>query len=237
VSRQFGDQSRLAALLREITGIDEVVPEDRPGISASVMVRIDVKEIVSKSTERLSLQWQPEGLALCTWPAELKGQAEATFRTGRAQRILDFADRRPPGWRAWPNVHLAYRFASIRERAYLTCGLNLAEYVHGWLGGDFARVGGHHRDQVHPVLWPWLLERGYASPQDERLLDDFLSHLGRRDAHLRPSIGLQRTWTRAEAADLDQRGALTGELRAAITEILGVLDEPLPPACAAQRPQ
>lgn len=80
-----------------------------------------------------------------------------------------------------------------------------------------------------------LLERGYADVRDERQLGGFLDRLGKRDAHLRPSIGLQRTWGRAEAATLDQRGALAGELRAAVTELLGVLDEPLPPGCTARR--
>jgi hypothetical protein len=35
---------------------------------------------------------------------------------------------------------------------------------------------------------------------------------------------------------MGQRGALVGELRAAVTEVLGVLDEPLPPACSARHP-
>jgi hypothetical protein len=34
--------------------------------------------------------------------------------------------------------------------------------MRGWLGEDFAYAGGHHCGQVRPVLWPWLLERGYA---------------------------------------------------------------------------
>jgi len=47
------------------------------------MVRID-KATAARSTERLSLRWRPEGLVLGTWPAELKKQAEATYRTGWA---------------------------------------------------------------------------------------------------------------------------------------------------------
>jgi hypothetical protein len=198
------------------------------------MVRID-ESIGSQSTERLSLRWRREGLVLGTWPAELKKQAEATYRTGRAKRILDFAAVAPAGWQVRPNVHLAYRFASVPQRIYLTCGLDLDEYVRLWVGEDFAYVGGHHCDQVRPMLWPWLLERGYASRKDESQLPGFLNRLGRRDAHLRPGIRIQRTWSRAETASLDQRDALVGELRAAITESLGVLDEPVPPACATPR--
>jgi hypothetical protein len=230
----FSGQDWLAGLLRDATGIDDVFHEDRPDADASVMVRI--KAIGSKSTERLSLWWQPGGLALGTWPAELKEQAKATYRTGRAQRIVDFAAGDPASWRVGSNLYLAYRFASVSQRVYLTCNLGLEEYVRGWLGEDFAFVGGHHRDRVRPVLWPWLLERGYASAADGTLLPGFLDRLGKRDAHLRPGIGLQRSWSSAEAASLDGADALAEELRAAITEILGVLNEPLPPACAARRP-
>jgi hypothetical protein len=234
-SGDFSDPDWLAAKLREVTGIDAVVHEKRPDTDASVMVQID-KAIGSRSTQRLSLQWHREGLVLATFPAELKKQAEATYRTGRAERILDFAAAAPAGWRVRPIVHLAYRFAAIPQRIYLSCDLGLNEYVRRWEGEDFAYVGGHHCDQVRPVLWPWLLERGYAGQKDDRQLPGFLDRLGKRDAHLRPGIRIQRTWSRAETASLDQRGALVGELRAAITEVLGVLDEPLPPACATPRP-
>lgn len=200
------------------------------------MVRIDTA-IGSQSTERLSLWWVAEGLALGTWPAELKKQAEATYRTGRGQRIVDFAGRMPTGWRVRPNVYLGYWRDSIPQRVYLHCGLGLGEYVRGWAGEDFAFVRGHRPEEVRPVLWPWLLERGYADVTDESRLAGFVDRLGKlkRDAHLRPGIGLKRMWSRAEAAGLGQR-VLVRELRAAVTEVLGVLDEPLPPACAARRP-
>ena len=197
-------------------------------------MRID-EAIGSRSTERLSLQWRPEGLVLGTWPAELKKQAEATYCTNKGQHILEFAARTPMGWRIWPNVHLAYRFASILQRIYLTCELDLNEYVRGWLGDDFKYVGGHHYGQVRSVLWPWLLEREYADPADESQLDGFLDRLGKREAHLRPSVGLQRTWGRQEATSLAQRGLLAAEVRSAVTEVLNVLDEPLPPGCQAGR--
>ena len=234
-SGELGGQDWLEARLRDVTGIDAVVPEKRPDTDASVMVRID-KAIGSQSTERLSLRWLPEGLVLATWPAELKSQAEATYRTGRGQLILDFAAGMPAGWQVRPIGQLAYRFAAIPQRVYLTGDLGLDEYVHGWLGEDFAYVGGHHYDQVRPVLWPWLLEHRYASQKDESKLPGFLHRLGKRDAHLRPGIAIQRTWSTAETASLNQRGVLASELRAAITELLGVLHEPLPPACVAPRP-
>jgi hypothetical protein len=239
LSGGFRSQAWLTALLREVTGIESVKPEDRPEIFASVAVMVD-KAIGTVSTERLSLQSQRGGLALCTWPAELKRQAEATYRTDRARRILDFAAGLPEGWRAWPNVHLAYRFADIRQRLYLHHGFDYdggtGEYIGRWQGGDFGHVGGHHHDHVRDGLWPWLLERGYANECDKRQLDVFLGRLGRRDAYLRPSIALQRTWSWKDTTDLEQRCALTGELRRAVAHVLNVLDEPLPPGCREPNP-
>jgi hypothetical protein len=229
-SGSLGGQDWLATKLRDVTGIDGVLPERDRDSEASVKVRID--SIGSQSTERLSLRWRSEGLVLGTWPGELMKQAEATYRTGRAQRILDFAASAPLGWQVRPIVHLAYRTAPVPQRIYLTCGLDLNEYVHRWMGADFSYVHGYHPDQVRPVLWPWLLDRGYASRKDESQLPRFLNRLGKRDAHLRPGIRIQRTWSRAETANLDRRGALVGELRAAVIEVLGVLDEPMPPGCA-----
>jgi hypothetical protein len=72
---------------------------------------------------------------------------------------------------------------------------------------------------------------------DESQLDGFLGRLGRRDAHLRPSVGLQRTWSRQNATSLSRRGVLPGEVRSAVTEVLSVLDEPLPPGCQARHPR
>jgi hypothetical protein len=65
LSGGFGEQGWLASLLRDATGVDDVVREMRPDADASVMVRID-RAIGSQSTERLSLWWRAEGLALGT---------------------------------------------------------------------------------------------------------------------------------------------------------------------------
>lgn len=110
--------------------------------------------------------------------------------------------------------------------------------MRGWAGGDFAFVGGHQPGQVRPVLWPWLLEREYAGVTDESHLAGFLDRMGKlkRDAQLRPGVGFQRTWSRADAAGMGQRGTPVGVLSATVTEVLGVLDEPLPPARATRHP-
>lgn len=225
-------QEWLGALLRQATGIDELKPEDRPHTGPSMMVLLD-RAIGAKSTERLSLHWRDEYLALCTWPAELKGQAQATYRTERAARMLSFLASDSKGWQASPNVHLAYWRASIRDRLYLHYSLSLDDYVTHWTGEDFHQIRSHKPADVRKHLWPWLLDRGYATAQDEKEIDPFIERLrrGRRDAHLRPSIALWRIWSRQEAGDLYRRHALSSQIREAAAEILAVLDEPLLPAC------
>lgn len=221
-------QRRVMALLREATGIGGVEPERRPGTGATVILDTVIS---TRSTQRISLQQQDGNLALCTWPGELKPQAEALYRTSRAQRLTDFLAQRHGEWLATPNVHLAYRFATPSQRLYLNCQVETAEYIRRWSGADFAQIRAHHCDEIKTVLWPWLRERQYAAPEDDQQLDAFLERLGRRDAHLRPGIRLRRTWPWPHAVDLDERGALVTEIRAAVTELLTILDEPLPPAC------
>ncbi len=220
-------QRRLMALLREATGIDDVEPERRPRGGAAVMLDATIK---TKSTQRISLQEQAETLALCTWPAELKPQAEALYRTGRAQRLLDFVAEHPEAWQARPNVHLAFRNAPVAQRLYLHCHLEITEYIHRWSGNDFAQIRAHHYNDIRENLWPWLRERQYAGPEDDQQLDAFLKRLGRRDVHLRPGIEVRRIWPWPHAVDLDERGALASEVRTAVAELLTALDEPLPPS-------
>jgi hypothetical protein len=223
-------ERRLVALLREATGINEVEPDRRPWIGAVLMLDA---AIGTKSTQRICLQQHAEGLALCTWPAELKPQAEALYRTRRAQRLIDLVSQHPEAWRARPNVHLAFRNAPVAQRLYLHCHLETAEYIRRWSGNDFTQIRAHHYNDIKEALWPWLRERQYAGPEDDQQLDAFLKHLGpRRDAHLRPGIEVRRIWPWPHAVDLDERGALAGEVRTAVAELLTALDEPLPPACA-----
>ncbi len=211
-------ERRLMAVLREATGIDDVEPAIR-----------------AKSTQRICLQQQADSLALGTWPAELKPQAEALYRTGRAQRLMDFVAEHPEAWQARPNLQLAFRNALVAQRLYLHCSLDVTEYIHRWSGSDFTLVGAHHHDQIRETLWPWLRENQYAGPEDDEQLDAFLKRLGRREAHLRPGIELRRLWPWAHAVDLDERGALASEVRTAVAKLLTALDEPLPPACTDKR--
>jgi hypothetical protein len=185
-------------------------------------------ELGTETVQRIVLVPLGEGLALRTNPAELKPQAEALYRTGRVRQLTDFLARSGDKWQARANLQLGFRNSSPRQRLFPTCRLPVAEYARRWSGADFAQVGAHRPDQVRQGLWPWLLERQYATPGDEDDLDAFLGRLGRRDAHLRPGISIQRTWPWGQANEADERGMLASEVRTAVTEVLTALGEPLP---------
>lgn len=209
---------RLRSLLREATG---VVPE-RAGL---VHVRLDAALGVA-SLQRAALDIEDERLALHLWPGELKAQAEHLYAGGRAESLCELRARDAGAWTVQPQPLLGFRNAPVRTRVYLTCELDPGEYARRWQGEDWKRVGAHHRNHILPDLWPWLLERGYASERDYARLDPFLHALGRRFAHLRPSIHVSRSWDLNEAERLDDEGLLAGEIHDALNRVLGLLGEP-----------
>jgi hypothetical protein len=75
-------------------------------------------------------------------------------------------------------------------------------------------------------LWPWLLERGYASPHDANELLRFVRTVGRRPIHLRPGLRVWREWPLDVAEDLDGRRQLVAEIRKTLNQMLAALDEP-----------
>jgi hypothetical protein len=226
-----GDVHSLPSLMRllgDAVGTRVMVTETGPMMQASAAVMVD-KAIGTVTTQRLSLRAQTQGLALCTWPAELKRQAEAMYQAGRVARLVKFLAEDQQPWQARPNVHLAYRSAPAHHRLYLKHRCETTEYLHRWLGDDFAHVGAHPRDCIWNDLWPWLLRRDYADLSDEQCLTDFLARLGNRPALLRPGIALKRLWPWEQAEELNRHGHLVSEIRAAIADVLTALDEPLPP--------
>lgn len=203
-------------------------PVVRPDIGAVVMLD---EVIGTTSTQRLCLQQRGDSLMLRTWLAELKPQAKALYRTGKAQGLIQMLSEPGALWHARPNVHLAFRNAAGPLRLYPHCRLEATGYVRRWVGDDFAWVGGHPRQELRSDPWPWLRSRQYAGPEDDEHVDAFLNRLGRRDVHLRPSLEVTRSWPWAAAVELDERGALAGEVRSSVATLLSALSEPLPPAC------
>jgi hypothetical protein len=64
-----------------------------------------------------------------------------------------------------------------------------------------------------------------ARPHRDRL-DPFLHALGRRFAHLRPTIHVSRSWDWNEAERLDDESLLAGEIHDALNRVLALLGEP-----------
>ncbi len=126
-----------------------------------------------------------------------------------------------------PQPQLGFRNAPARTRVYLTSRLDAATYIRRWQTEDFKQVGAHNPDTILPELWPWLLRRRYASARDKARLEPFLRTLGRRAAHLRPSIHVSRSWPFEQAVALDDEGLLAGEIHDAINRVLDLLEEPL----------
>jgi hypothetical protein len=210
---------RLRSLLREATGV-------KPERAGLVHVRLDLA-LGAVSLQRAVLDAEHERLTLHLWPGELKRQAEHLYASTGAERLAELLGEDDGAWEVQPQPLLGFRNAPVRTRVYLTCGLHPVEYSRRWQGEDWKKVGAHHRSHLKDELWPWLLQRGYASPQDGEKLDPFLRALGRRFAHLRPAIHVSRSWPWTQAEELDDEGLLPAEIQAALNRVLSILGEPL----------
>lgn len=207
-------ERRIRAVMAEATGIP---PED------AGHVLLD-QTISTTSVQRAELyEVEDSWLVLSVWPGELKDQALYLHSHGRGQRLaaLDGHD----GWSVYASPQLAFFTAPPDRRLYMTTELDVDAYPRQWEEGDTDWVGQYTPEAARGELWPWLLERGYASPEQDDL-DWFLGVLSSRKAHLRPGMVAERTWSKVEAQDLDEKGELVGAVRSALNEILGVLDEP-----------
>jgi HKD family nuclease len=209
---------RLHTLLREATGIDP-----QPERKAYVMLK---DPIGTTSIQRAGLEVWGDRLVLAVWPAELKEQAHAFYGTGRAESLLVFLDQQD-AWVASPTPHLGFHLSDRRQRLYLTPRVDLREYVRRWSHEDLDHAGGHPRATLRADLWPWLIERGYASTADADGLPRFERSLGRRShAHLRPGVQVRREWPLTVAEAMDESGRLVAAIRDALQAVLGALHEP-----------
>ena len=213
----------LEALLRRATGFTAVRErKDEP-------VGAEGKPAAWTSTQRVALGLEGDRLALCTWPGELKAQAQALYASDRGERLLELLGS-GDGWSAVPLPHLAFNGSRRADRFYFSCSLSIEEYIAGWSRGeDLEMVGGHAREAVPSELWPWLCERGYADGSDAGDLDRFMEALRRRNAqaHLRP--GIEMTW-HLDHGGPDDAEALSTEIRTAVSTLALALREPFAPA-------
>lgn len=208
-------------LLREVTGAEP----DKAGVNA---VLPDTKK---RATQRVGLGAVGGGIVVFTWPGELMGQAKRLYDGSRAPRLLTSAAE--GGWRVELRPHLAYWRSRPFERLYMHPRPTLAadEYVAAWAGADGQMLHSYTLEAVRDELWPWLLERGYATARDDVALEPFLGRLKKanRDAHLRPGLAIVRRWEREQVEALGRR-RLAEAIRTALGLLLAALDDPPLPA-------
>ena len=197
-------ESPRPSLLREISGLEPVEKGSHVLLEAV------------RSTQRLAAGDVGGTVWLGLWPAELKEQAVYLYGRHLARPMLSSALSQ--GWTAAATPQLAFRNSQSALRLYLAVDTDPLEYARRWEDGDLSWVGAHSRADVNRKVWPWLKSRGYASDEDDRVLEDWLtSCLGRRDAFLRPGLRLKR---RCEPEDSP------ASLRREINAILAAAGEP-----------
>jgi len=200
-------------LLREITLI-------RPVAAGS---HVMLQEAGFKSVQRLAVGDLSGAIFAALWPAELQAQALHLYSNERARALIEAA--RAGGWAVRPNPHLAFWRAHPQQRLYLDTRTDLNEYVQRWEGLDRDLIGEHAPEDVRTSVWPWVLDRGYATADDRSILDEFLGILGDRPAHLRPGLHLNRWWTREEV-EQRSRSVLASQVREAVNGVLQAAGEP-----------
>jgi hypothetical protein len=180
------------------------------------------------STQRLALGDIGGGLIAALWPAELKQQAKYLYAEGRAEALI--AAALSAGWTVKGSPHLGFWNSAPQLRLYLDPVDDVGDYVRRWAGVDGHRIGQYQPDEVRRTLWPWLLERGYATASDRGALDEFLLVIGRRGAHLKPALRLHCRWTVEDVSELSHRGELAVAIRRAVNAVLRAAGEPTLPA-------
>ncbi|MDQ5820578.1 MAG: hypothetical protein M3540_03970 [Actinomycetota bacterium] len=208
-------------LLREISAIE---PE-----ASGVHVLLD-KHAGVQSTQRLALGDVGGGIVVALWPAELKPQANYLYRNGRGKAMVIAARAR--GWDVRPSPHLGFFTSAPSQRLYMAPEVDAEEYSERWEGADARHIGQHSAEEVRQHLWPWLKQRGYASAEDDDVLKQFLSLLGRRPAHLRPAMRFRKRWDLATVGRLG-RHELAGTVRTEVNAILQAAGEPKLPASSS----
>ena len=119
------------------------------------------------------------------------------------------------------------------QRLYLDAGVDVDEYARRWQGEDRHWIGQYDAAEVRRTLWPWLMQRGYASALDEDELERFLALPGRRPVHLRPGLRLVRTWDPDARRAFGGSSELAAAVRDAVNGVLTAAGEPELPASSA----
>jgi hypothetical protein len=178
-----------------------------------------------RSTQRLWIGDVPGGVAVATWPAELKPQACYLYGGGLGSALVAAAIEH--GWAVQPSPHIAFRTASAARRLYMSPSTETLDYVACWEDEDaLSRVGGNYaRGDVEHELWPWLKQMGFADDGDDDVLLRFLDEfLGNWPANMRPGLRFFRVWALDETAGLGS--ALADTIRSQFDAVFAFAHEP-----------
>jgi hypothetical protein len=178
-----------------------------------------------RSTQRLWIGSVPGGVAVMTWPTELKPQACYLYGSGLGSALVDAATK--SGWEVEPSPHIAFRTASAARRLYMSPSIEAPDYVACWEDEDaLSHIGGNYSlEAVEHELWPWLKQMGFADDGDDAVLLHFLDEfLGNWPANMRPGLRFHRVWTSAEVAELGS--ALADTIRSEFNAVFAVAHEP-----------
>jgi hypothetical protein len=178
-----------------------------------------------RSTQRLWIGDVPGGVAVATWPAELKPQACYLYSRRLGSALVAAARER--GWTVEPSPHIAFRTAAAGRRLYMSPSLTPLAYVACWEDEDgLSRIGGNYaRGVVEHELWPWLKQMEFADDGDDAVLLRFLDEfLGNWPANMRPGLRFRRRWKFAEMTELGS--GLAETIRSEFDAVFAVAHEP-----------
>lgn len=212
-------ESPRTGLLRQITGIE---PEP-----SGIHVLLD-KHAGVRSAQRLALGESGGGIVVGLWPAELKPQAEYLYQSGRGVALVNAARERD--WQVSASPHLAFFTSPASRRLYMAPDIDAAVYAERWEGADGRQIGQHTVEELGQDVWPWLVDRGYASPHDGEVLEEFLTILGNRKAHLRPGMRFYRRWYASDVERAGTQREFAALVRDDLDHLLAAANEPSLPA-------
>lgn len=236
LSRCAGDSelilNRLLAILCAATGLDGVLyPAAINSTSGEVyqpgaLVKFS-DDVIAVDRANMWLEGDAVRLSMC--PAELARHYKALYGTpARVQALIDATTGQ--SWQLVANFHLAFPFSPAAQRWYPHSNLSGRDYVRRWVDdySDGRARGCSLADIEDPAFFHWLIDRGYATSDDETSFEAWVNKQpSKRQVHIRPSVRVTRDWTFTDAAERDARGNLKTEVRDSINSVLAALGQPM----------
>ncbi len=168
------------------------------------------------------LDEQGSALHLSFWPADTPNQARA-FYSDRPllMRVGSMAEEE--NWTIANNMHFGH-FQTGYAWLPMPSSTSMEQYLRFWR--DHIELIGTVYEPPKQPDWSGLLERLEESEiiSSREAFDRDFVLTGRTKADVRPGIELYRWWALDEAIELDDRGELVGQVRAAFDRVLETFD-------------